>query len=88
MPRTLQQMKKSCSICGREFWGSPLRRYCSHQCQLRAQDARRPDPSRKTPRKSRRQASQRSSPIQRGDKLALTTGLRYEKSLSTYLCVV
>ena len=40
MPRTLQQVKKSCPMCGREFWGSPLKRHCSQPCQLKANQAR------------------------------------------------
>jgi hypothetical protein len=47
MPRTLQQVKKSCSICGREFWGPPLRRYCSPPCQLKANQARHTEADRK-----------------------------------------
>ena len=34
--RTVQQVKKRCPVCGREFWGARLRTYCSHACQLRA----------------------------------------------------
>jgi hypothetical protein len=35
-------------MCGREFWGSPLRRYCAPPCQRRATAARHSEKSLKT----------------------------------------
>lgn len=34
-------------MCGREFWGAPLRRYCAPPCQRRAIAARHAAQSRK-----------------------------------------
>jgi hypothetical protein len=47
MPRTLQQVQKSCPLCGREFWGAPLRRYCSPPCPRKATQARHAEARRK-----------------------------------------
>jgi hypothetical protein len=27
------QEEKACPLCGRHFWGAPVRRYCGRRCQ-------------------------------------------------------
>jgi hypothetical protein len=34
--RPVRQVLQACAICGRETWGSPLKRYCSIACQMKA----------------------------------------------------
>jgi hypothetical protein len=45
--RTIQQVKKSCSQCGREFWASPIQQYCSPNCRVNANYARHAERYRK-----------------------------------------
>lgn len=52
--RRLPLTKKSCPQCGKEFWGQPVRKFCSTPCRNKAAYWRDPEAYRQSRLKSYR----------------------------------
>ena len=56
--RKLTLEEKICPVCGKQFWGAIVKRYCSRACQNKANYERRADAYRESRMKNYRQSKE------------------------------